>query len=69
MAVCKSCFLHQGQTAHQLQSRMWDSRDVSSDVVQVALHLVLPGKRQQGVPLPDGSRLTYKLNGRDTAHL
>ncbi|KAF5843005.1 sterol reductase, partial [Dunaliella salina] len=27
------------------------------------LHLILPGKRVQGAPLPDGSRLTYKLNG------
>lgn len=30
---------------------------------QVALHLALPGKRRQGVVLPDGRRLTYKLNG------
>jgi len=28
----------------------------------VALHLLLPGKRVQGVVLPDGSKLTYKLN-------
>lgn len=28
----------------------------------MALHLILPGKRVQGVVLPDGSRLTYKLN-------
>lgn len=28
-----------------------------------ALHLLLPGRRVQGVVLPDGSRLTYKLNG------
>jgi len=28
-----------------------------------ALHLILPGKMVQGVPLPNGSRLTYKLNG------
>jgi hypothetical protein len=27
------------------------------------LHLLLPGERAQGVLLPDGSRLTYKLNG------
>lgn len=27
------------------------------------LHLILPGQRAQGVALPDGSRLTYKLNG------
>mmetsp|Transcript_2250 Transcript_2250/g.5764 ORF Transcript_2250/g.5764 Transcript_2250/m.5764 type:complete len:460 (-) Transcript_2250:927-2306(-) len=26
------------------------------------LHLILPGKRVQGAPLPNGSRLTYKLN-------
>lgn len=31
--------------------------------LQVALHLLLPGKRRQGVVLPDGSRLDYKLNG------
>jgi hypothetical protein len=30
---------------------------------QVLLHLLLPGQRRQGVVLPDGSRLTYKLNG------
>ena len=29
----------------------------------VALQFVLPGKRAQGVVLPDKSRLTYKLNG------
>lgn len=29
----------------------------------VALHLLLPGERAQGTVLPDGSRLTYKLNG------
>ncbi len=29
----------------------------------VALHLALPGQKAQGVVLPDGSRLTYKLNG------
>lgn len=29
----------------------------------VALHLVLPGKRAQGVVLPNGKRLTYKFNG------
>lgn len=27
------------------------------------LHLILPGKKVQGTPLPDGTRLTYKLNG------
>ncbi|PNH01089.1 Lamin-B receptor, partial [Tetrabaena socialis] len=26
------------------------------------LHLLLPGQRAQGVVLPDGKRLTYKLN-------
>ena len=26
-------------------------------------HLLLPGNRALGVLLPDGSRLTYKLNG------
>ena len=30
---------------------------------QVALHLLLPGQRRQGVVLPNGSRLNYKLNG------
>lgn len=30
---------------------------------QVALHLLLPGKRREGVVLPNGSRLRYKLNG------
>lgn len=30
----------------------------------LALHIILPGKKVQGVVLPDGSRLTYKLNGR-----
>ena len=30
---------------------------------QAALHLLLPGQRRQGVVLPNGSRLTYKLNG------
>jgi hypothetical protein len=29
----------------------------------VLLHLVLPGRRKQGSVLPDGTRLTYKLNG------
>ena len=29
----------------------------------VLLHLVLPGKRVQGVVLPNGQRLMYKLNG------
>ncbi|KAI3438180.1 hypothetical protein D9Q98_000617 [Chlorella vulgaris] len=32
-------------------------------VAQALLHLLLPGQRRQGVALPDGSRLTYKLNG------
>lgn len=27
------------------------------------LHVLLPGRYAQGVALPDGSRLTYKLNG------
>lgn len=27
------------------------------------LHLVLPGRRAEGVVLPNGGRLTYKLNG------
>lgn len=31
--------------------------------LQVALHLILPGRKLQGVQLPNGSRLTYKLNG------
>ena len=30
---------------------------------QAALHLLLPGKRREGVVLPNGSRLRYKLNG------
>lgn len=30
---------------------------------QALLHLLLPGQRRQGVVLPNGSRLTYKLNG------
>ena len=29
----------------------------------VAAHVALPGVVKQGTPLPDGSRLTYKLNG------
>lgn len=29
----------------------------------LALHLLLPGARAQGVELPGGGRLTYKLNG------
>lgn len=29
----------------------------------VALHLILPGKKAEGVVLPNGKRLTYKLNG------
>ena len=32
--------------------------------LQIALHLVLPGRKAQGVQLPDSSRLTYKLNGQ-----
>ena len=28
------------------------------------LHVLLPGKRAQGVVLPDGARLNYKLNGK-----
>ncbi len=31
---------------------------------QVGMHLLLPGKRLQGTELRDGSRLTYKLTGR-----
>jgi hypothetical protein len=31
--------------------------------VLVVLHLLLPGRLKQGVVLPDGTRLTYKLNG------
>jgi hypothetical protein len=30
---------------------------------QAVLYLVLPGEIADGVPLPDGSRLKYKLNG------
>ena len=30
---------------------------------QAALHLLLPGRRAQGTKLPDGTQLTYKLNG------
>jgi len=29
----------------------------------LALHLLLPGQHAKGVVLPDGSRLSYKLNG------
>lgn len=29
------------------------------------LHLLLPGQRVQGVVLPNGGKLTYKLNGRE----
>ena len=32
-------------------------------VVQVLLQLYIPGKRAEGPPLPDGSRLSYKMNG------
>ena len=32
-------------------------------VLQVALHLALPGRVVDGLPLEDGSRLRYKLNG------
>lgn len=31
------------------------------------LHLLLPGQRAQGVVLPNGKRLTYKLNGEGDA--
>ncbi len=31
--------------------------------VVLGLHLVLPGTRAEGVILPNGKRLTYKLNG------
>lgn len=31
--------------------------------VQLALHLLLPARCAQGVQLPDGSRLVYRLNG------
>lgn len=30
---------------------------------QITLHFILPGPREKGVQLPDGSRLTYKLTG------
>ena len=33
-----------------------------------ALHLILPGRKVQGVALQDGSRLTYRLNGECTPH-
>jgi Delta14-sterol reductase len=32
-------------------------------VLQVVLHLILPGPRVKGVQLPDGSHLSYKLTG------
>ena len=32
-------------------------------LLTVALHLILPGKRVEGVKLSDGNRLQYKLNG------
>ena len=31
--------------------------------LQTALHLILPGRKVQGVQLSDGTKLTYKLNG------
>ena len=34
---------------------------------QLLLHLLLPGRRELGAPLPDGSRLTYKLTGEPPA--
>jgi len=30
---------------------------------QTVLQMVVPGKKHEGTPLPDGSRLTYKMNG------
>lgn len=27
------------------------------------LHLILPGRKVEGAPLPNGGRLTYKING------
>merc|ERR1711920_176510 len=33
-------------------------------LLTVALHLILPGKRVEGVKLSDGNRLQYKLNAR-----
>ena len=32
-------------------------------VLQAVLQIVAPGKIQEGVPLPDGTRLKYKMNG------
>jgi hypothetical protein len=32
------------------------------------LHVVLPGQRAEGVLLPDGKRLVYKLNGKQSTH-
>src|SRR5699024_4123492 len=31
--------------------------------LQAALYRFLPGRLEKGQPLPDGSRLTYRLNG------
>lgn len=36
---------------------------------QIVLHLLLPGRRVQGVPLPNGQQLTYKFTGRRGAAL
>lgn len=36
---------------------------------QIALHLLLPGQRVQGVPLPNGQRLTYKFTGKGRLRL
>lgn len=32
-------------------------------LLQVLLHVALPGRRREGTPLADGTRLTYRLNG------
>jgi Delta14-sterol reductase len=32
-------------------------------VIQIGLHLIVPGPRRTGQPLPDGTRLTYRMNG------
>jgi protein-S-isoprenylcysteine O-methyltransferase Ste14 len=32
-------------------------------LLQAGLHVAAPGKRREGMPLADGSRLTYRLNG------
>jgi delta14-sterol reductase len=48
-------------------ARLWSWEAAGVVVAWVAaiaaLHLALPGARVQGAPLPDGSRLAYKLNG------